>query len=208
MRLFITLLATSSIAFAQDSDWAPELQEGLAGADRSADWQLVPTTSQIEPSEATVVVETERDLHTAYVGDVTLKRGTYICHPEQPGVALVGIDPDEIVGITGSSTGSAVPGVEPDEIDYTGAAAPGVEPDEIDCSAEATIPGVEPDEIDFTQLATLYPAYVVVELVTERDGTQSLDPFDSVIAFEWTGEGLMPEMPVCAHCAPTLGVAD
>ena len=136
MSLVFAALLTVSSAFAQsrevDLDASDNLAVSLNAADTATQTVLLPVG--IDPSawaaraKADILVEALDGEVVALVLDATVLRSRPWAILPSTGQALVGIDPDEI------DFDSSLKGIDPDEIDYD-SSVEGIDPDEIDVYA-------------------------------------------------------------------------
>lgn len=133
MSILVAALLSLSSAFAQtrvvDTDASDNLLGSLEAADPKGAWTLLPVDADpgtaAPRAKADILIEAlDGEVH-ALILDLTVLRARPWAILPSTGQALVGIDPDEI------DFDSSLEGIDPDEIDYDGALE-GIDPDEID----------------------------------------------------------------------------
>jgi hypothetical protein len=185
IRITTTLLAlcavSSSVAASPQagSDWGATVARGMADADPTGDWQLAPADhGSGVPGEAEITLTFFRDGSTEarYGGDVTLKRGI-IAGMSRDGSEALLLATDVLV------------------CDWEFGCAPfeGIEPDEIDFNSKAKDCSDSVCGADIDDLIAASPAYLVADVVHNRDGSTAYRVTGLVVGFQTALHGIEPD---------------
>ena len=131
MILLSTLAFTLSTANAADRDACDDVAALLDAADPSGPWARLPVTVPSTPAaraKADILIEALDARWSATLLNPTLLRARPWDVVPSTGQALVGVEPDEI------DFDTSLKGIDPDEIDFD-TSLMGIDPDEIDVAA-------------------------------------------------------------------------
>jgi hypothetical protein len=183
MIRFITLIAfalVSSTAIASPragTSWQDAVARAMADADPEGDWQRVAVEQERGAQrEAEIVITIDRDGSTAakYNGDVTLKRGIIAgTNPKGSQALLVATD----ILVCHFELGC---------VPFEGIAL-----DEIDLATGSCVYPLCGGNLDV--LVDASPAYLVVDVIAQRDGSTVYSVTDLIIGFEVALSGIEPD---------------